>query len=379
MRVFNAIERSNISLLLFSLGLHLLATGCQSAPPSTDSGCDSGDTSPCTDDTSRRDTSTTDTAPEYPDKDGDGYTADVDCDDGDPAVYPGLDQDGDGYDVCFPDCDDTDPTVLSVCLAVVEAGSFVMGSPETEVGRWIDETQHMVTLTRNFYVGIWEITQEQFEHFAGYQPSYFAGCPTCPVETINWHEAAALTNAISEAAHLDRCYQCVGSGSSSECSPDPSFATIYDCPGYRLPTEAEWEYAARAGETAAFSNGGSLSIGTENDCGGALELDNGALLDDVAWYCGNSEGSTRPVAQLAPNAWGLFDTNGSVWEWVDDWYDLYAGDEVDPVGPSSGYLKSKRSGSWNFDPYYSRFAIRDSYNPTASYYYTGVRVARTVP
>ncbi|NOY26789.1 MAG: formylglycine-generating enzyme family protein [Oligoflexia bacterium] len=259
-------------------------------------------------------------------------------------------------------------------LVAIPAGTFTMGSPDAEVGRDADETQHEVTLTHDFFIGSTEVTQGQFIEYMGYNPSYFSSCgETCPVEYLTWHQAAAFANAVSAAAGLSQCYTCMGTGDSVTCdtSGDP-----YSCEGYRLPTEAEWEYAARATETAAFLGGGNLVDGDQENCKSDVVLDNGDLLGDFAWYCGNADSTSHAVAGLDPNFLGLFDTSGNVWEWCDDWYDSYGGDEEDPVGASSGVFRVYRGGSWINFPRRARLAHRLRSTPGSRSSILGFRLSR---
>jgi formylglycine-generating enzyme required for sulfatase activity len=239
----------------------------------------------------------------------------------------------------------------------VRAGTFEMGSPETEPGRQDDEVEHSVTLTRDFVISPTEVTQAQFLEWMRYNPSSRSGCDSCPVETVSWHEAAAYCNALSAAAGLATCYSCSGTGTSVSCELSSSYSTPYACPGYRLPTEAEWEYAARAGTTTA-TNLGNL------DAGHLGCQQPNAALDSIAWYCGNSGGATHAVGGKEANAWGLYDMLGNVWEWCGDWHGDYpAGSATDPWGPSGGSDRVDRGGSWYVGARFARAACRDRGGP----------------
>ena len=233
-----------------------------------------------------------------------------------------------------------------------------MGSPSSEAGRRDNETQHEVRLTGDFEIQSTKVTQSQFVELMGYNPSHFTACgDNCPVETVNWYEAAAYCNELSEIAGLDRCYDCSGSGRSVECEPSGSYSTPYDCPGYRLPTESEWEYAARAG--TSDSRYGDL--------------------DDVAWHRGNSEGDTHEVGALDPNDWGLNDMLGNVWEWCHDWYDDYpSGLSTDPWGPAAGSARVRRGGSWDNTAGYTRAAGRLGDTPASRNRHQGFRPSRSL-
>ncbi|MHC4815801.1 MAG: formylglycine-generating enzyme family protein [Planctomycetota bacterium] len=258
---------------------------------------------------------------------------------------------------------------------VVPAGSFTMGSPTGEGCRADDDTQHPVTLTHPFAIQTTEVTQEQYAPMMGDNPSQNNICPgNCPVDAVSWHMAAAYCNALSVNEGLAQCYACNGTGKSSDCSVSPIYAgsQIYACPGYRLPTEAEWEYAYRAGTSTAYYNG-------DND-GAACQcspLDVNA--DAIAWYCAHP-GISQPVAQKQPNAWGLFDMAGNVWEWCHDhrWKYGGTGAVTDPVGNDSGTHRIVRGGSWAGEASYLRAAHRLALEPHMGGGTNGFRCVRSL-
>ena len=295
------------------------------------------------------------------------------------------DDDMQGDDDSQGDDDDTLPQVelgpLGIELVRLPAGMFWMGSPEDEPGRRADELLHEVTLTRPFLIGKMTITQAQYEELTGRTPSAFADCgPDCPVEMLPWDEAAAATNLLSELAGLPVCYVCQGEGAEASCT---SAGDPYECLGYRLPTEAEWEYSGRSAGAiwGMFPSGGSVVFVDDlQDCDGDLELSDGSVLDDHAWYCGNAGETPHPVGELLPNAVGLHDMAGNVWEYVHDWYGPYPdGPVTDPWGPGSGTQRLKRGGPWKKYPVDLRLAERFEYDPSLFFNTMGFRVARTVP
>ena len=250
-------------------------------------------------------------------------------------------------------------TQQGMAFSFVCAGTFTMGCTREDDDCGSDEDPHLVTLTTNYWMGAYEVTQQEFEGVMEYQPSLNDGCDDCPVEYVSWHEAAAFANALSDAAGFDRCYACSGSGSSVDCEPDDEFSSPNACPGYRLPTEAEWEMAARGGETWIYA--GSDDV------------------DEVAWYAYNAD-ETQPVGGLQPNAWGLYDMSGNVWEWGHDWYDGYPSSAVeDPWGPETGSIRVRRGGSWLYVAGGARVANRNNNDPGNRNDNLGFRPVRSDP
>jgi len=248
----------------------------------------------------------------------------------------------------------------------IDAGTFTMGAPASE-SCFTSDNQHVhaVTLTRAFEITATEMTQAEHVALTGTNPSNLLACGLdCPVDTMSWHAAAAACNAMSAYAEMPPCYACTGSGNDATCEPlgDP-----YACWGYRLPTEAEWEYAYRAG-TSTPVYAGDLTI-----CG---SLD--PTLDAIAWFLYNAAQSTHPVGEKAPNAWGLFDMSGNVWEWTHDGYVDVLGDAVDPVTPSPDGVRVMRGGSYNCIPGENRAAHKSALPATVQGMNVGLRCARTL-
>ncbi len=268
---------------------------------------------------------------------------------------------------------EADGDVTPGTWAMIEPGSFLMGSSDAEPGRYPNETPHRVTLTHRFEILATEVNQAQFRAVMGYNPSRNGGCDECPVENVNWHESALYCNAISVVASAEECYACTGTGPLVNCAPSTSFVTPYECAGYRLPTEAEWEYVARAGTTTATYNGDldSYHLGCESP---------NPILDPIAWYCGNTD-ATNPVALKAANAWAVFDMLGGVWEWCSDRHadDLGTEAVIDPFGPLAGPMVVYRGGSWYNDALFSRAAARFGGPPAGRSDRMGLRPVRTLP
>jgi formylglycine-generating enzyme required for sulfatase activity len=263
-------------------------------------------------------------------------------------------------DAAQPTPDAAQPPILGVYVRI-EPGEFTVGSPEDELGREGDETRHQVTITRAFLMKTTEVTQAEWRSVMGTDPSYFADCgDTCPVERVSWFDAVDYVNRVSDAEGLPRCYA---------DDADRTFAGL-DCTGYRLPTEAEWEYAARSGTQTAYHTG----VNTQTDC------NDDPNLSLAGWHCGNAWGTTHPVGQKQVNAGGLYDMHGNVWEWVQDWYAAYpAGAAVDPAGPASGPLRVRRGGSFGSGAQYARSAFRYEDSPADRNEYLGFRPSRSLP
>ena len=215
----------------------------------------------------------------------------------------------------------------------IEAGTFLMGS-----NAWYAvssaEPVHQVRISKAFYLGTYAVTQGQWQAIMGTNPSRFKVDPNLPVEKVSWEDVQEFIRQLNAKE-----------GGAT----------------YRLPTEAEWEYAARAGTTMAYSFG-----------------DDPRQLREYAWYGENSGDETHPVGQKKPNPWGLYDMHGNVWEWVQDWHGRYtAGTAVDPAGPSSGSSRVNRGGGWLGDASPCRSADRYGSAPGLRLGSLGFRLLRT--
>ncbi|GHU21762.1 hypothetical protein FACS1894164_02780 [Spirochaetia bacterium] len=253
----------------------------------------------------------------------------------------------------------------------IPAGTFMMGSPSSEVDRYDNEVQHRVTIT-GFSMSKYEVTQKEWVDVMGTNPSGFKG-DNLPVENVTWYDAIEYCNARSRKEGLTPAY------TIDKSRKDPNNLYDYDdlkwvvtwnrsANGYRLPTEAEWEYACRAGTTTPFSTGTNITT-------------NQANYDGNNPYNGNAKGSYRrqtwAVSSGTANAWGLYDMHGNVWEWCWDWYGAYStASQADPTGAASGLHRVARGGSWRDYAQGLRSAYRDYYTPTFRNNYLGFRVVR---
>ena len=227
-------------------------------------------------------------------------------------------------------------------MVYIPPGTFMMGSPSSEPKRDGDERQHKVTLTKGFYMGATEVTQGQWKNIMGSNPSGFKG-DNRPVENVSWNDCQKFIRKLNRQEGRNK---------------------------YRLPTEAQWEYACRAGTTTPFYTGNCIST-------------NQANYDGNYPMPGCSKGryrkKTLTVASFSPNAWGLYDMHGNVWEWCEDCGGDYpSGHVTDPEGPSSGSTRVFRSGSWHNSAGTMRSANRNGYFPDTRGNDMGFRVVRCV-
>jgi formylglycine-generating enzyme required for sulfatase activity len=211
-----------------------------------------------------------------------------------------------------------------------------------------------VILSKSFYIGSYEVKQQEWIYLMGNNPSYFKG-NNLPVEGVSWFDAIDFCNALSDYMSYERAYTVNGQ----------TVTWNQGANGYRLPTESEWEYACRAGSKGAYYNGLNSSCGNDPN------------LDPIAWYCYNSSSKTHEVGQKDPNTWGLYDMSGNVWEWNWDWYGTYPpGPVTDPTGPTSGSCRVPRGGSWGDYAQYCRSAFRVNHYPSSRSNVLGFRIAR---
>ena len=252
-------------------------------------------------------------------------------------------------------------------LVLLPGGTVTIGSPDSERQRQADETQHQVTLSA-FYVDPHEVTQKDYQAVMGTNPSHFRG-DNLPVEQVTWYDAINYCNKLSEAKGLTPVYQIDGTTVTWNRAAD----------GYRLLTEAEWEYAARAGTQSVFYEGGQIVADQVNFCGSYPYLieENYLSHQNPEVVTSTYRQETMPVDGLAPNSWGLYHMEGNVSEWCFDYYEPYdSAQSTDPSGPTSGSLRVNRGGGWNDFAKHVRMAYRSVTSPDTVEQNLGFRIAR---
>jgi formylglycine-generating enzyme len=235
-----------------------------------------------------------------------------------------------------------------ITLVSIPGGSFEMGS-DAEYADWTEKPVHLVTLSP-FFIGKTEITQEQYFAVTGSNPSHFSGYDNLPVECVSWYDAARFCNLLSEKAGLEKCYD----ETTWRCSVTAN--------GFRLPTEAEFEYACRAGTKTKYWSG-----------------DDYGDLCRAGWFQANSGSKTHPVGTKPANPFGLHDTHGNVWEWCNDWYmeNYYRiSPQMNPKGIDYGFSKTARGGRFYSSARHSRATIRGALPPETKSEGYGFRIAR---
>ena len=265
---------------------------------------------------------------------------------------------------------------LSHIMAAIPAGTFTMGSPTTEPHRFIDEIQHQVTLS-GFKMGVYQVTQELYQAVMGTNPSYFHGGsgrePASgevqgrrPVERVSWYDALVFCNKLSVMEELSPAYSINGSTDPAAWGTVPTSLSgnstwnaaivVSGSTGYRLPTEAQWEYACRAGTTTAYNTGADIS-------------------DDIGWYNSNSNNMMHEVGKKPANEWGLYDMHGNMYDWCWDWEGTYPSmAETDPTGPNSGSGRVVRGGYFRASTRNIRSAYHTYSLPSSRYYGYGFRL-----
>jgi len=229
--------------------------------------------------------------------------------------------------------------VTGIDFILVQPGTFQMGTPPGEPLREAQEVLHQVRLTRPYYLAAHEVTQSQWTRMMGANPSFFQSCgELCPVERVNYYDAERFLRVLNQRS----------------------------TPGFRLPTEAEWENACRAGGQEPFGNRATLASVDANIDG------------NFPYNAPRGTARNQPIAvgRFPANPWGFFDMSGNVWEWVEDWYCLYPdGPASDPVGSCSSQYRVIRGGSWKFDGGSARCGLRYTHRPEDSGYSLGIRLA----
>ena len=254
----------------------------------------------------------------------------------------------------------------NIVMRLIQPGTFTMGSPDGEVGRDSDEVQHEVTISQPFYMGVFEVTQKQYELVMDSKPSYYKG-DMRPVEYVSWNTIRGNSSTYN--------WPNVKTVDSNTFMGRLRAKTGLD--GFDLPTEAQWEYACRAGTTTALNNGKDLKSQSHDSAMDEVgrydyNCNYGLLFAD---HKGGYDNNHTTVGSYMPNEWGLYDMHGNVWEWCLDWYGSYqVPADPDPVGPASGSARVLRGGSWFYHAQYCRSANRHYPYPSYSNILYGFRL-----
>jgi len=257
-------------------------------------------------------------------------------------------------------------------MVQINGGFFMMGSPDNESNHGLEdvEKQHGVTVSP-FFISKYQITQEQYETVMGYNPSYFNG-KNHPVERVTWYDAIEFCNKLSEKEGLEQVYTMtvVARNDNNNITDATIDAVNLNANGYRLPTETEWEYACRAGAETAFNWGTNRINSTQANFKADADLYNGSS-------SGEFRAKTTAIGSFAPNAWGLYDMHGNVWEWCWDYYESYSGNGGTDYGEQSdSVFRVMRGGSWGVPGYFLRSAARGYGDPGYRHYSIGFRIVR---
>jgi formylglycine-generating enzyme required for sulfatase activity len=256
--------------------------------------------------------------------------------------------------------------VLGYDMQLVTVSPFIMGSPQAERDRQSDEVLHEVLLTQDYFLGTYEVSQRIWTSIMGSNPSHFQRCgEDCPIESVSWCDTIIFANRISEREGFAKVYSLpyeFEEGMAEDQCGELSRMVMFDHSknGYRLPTEAEWEYAAQAGRDSLYSGSGDPNA--------------------VGWTLENSSIRLHTVGILRPNDWGFYDMSGNVWEYIWDWYAPYPEDSVlnyNYSGPKDGILRGIRGGSWGMSPDTARVSNRHYATPGYRIRDVGFRLARS--
>ena len=283
-----------------------------------------------------------------------------------------------GFSACGNNPDNGMSEDIPFEMVLIPGGSFIMGSDTEGAAACIAPRPERTVNVDSFYIGKYQITQAHYYEVMGINPSYFQGASivtgvngnNLPVERVNWYNAVEFCNKLSERDGFNPAYDIDKDKKDSNNTEETdtikwTVKLIDGADGYRLPTEAQWEYACRANTTTAYYTGDTIS-------------------NNTGWYGDNSGGRTHEAGKKPPNAWGLCDMHGNVWEWCwdfvnyggDNYYDFAPNPDINPLGLDSGNRRAERGGSWRSPPNRVISSYRERYRPHNSGNDLGFRVVR---